>query len=228
MTRGRDDELLFEAVHSSCSRLLLGGHDAGGDTSGAGAQSMRICTNHHGAESARMHSSSQGYLGVLVADVDNDSASKLKLKEVRGAVITLIDHDAPAAQAGLRVNDVVLEMNGQTVEGAEQFGRMMREIPPGRKVSLVISRDGNTQTIGVELADRKKMEQRRLEQARQAAAMCLTPALGMGIFRGNGSGGDAPASGGFHMPFSAAVSMWARWLSHSPRRWRITWASQAG
>ena len=46
-------------------------------------------------------------MGVLVGDVDTDSATKLKLKEVRGALITLIDHDAPAAQAGIRVNDVV-------------------------------------------------------------------------------------------------------------------------
>ena len=49
-----------------------------------------------------LHSTSQGYLGVLVGDVDNDSAPKLKLKDVRGAVITLIDHDAPAAQAASR------------------------------------------------------------------------------------------------------------------------------
>ena len=102
---------------------------------------------------------SQGYLGVLVSDVDNDSAAKLKLKEVRGALITLIDHDAPAGQIGLRVNDVVLEVNGQRVEGAEQFGRMLREIPAGRKVSLLISRDGATQTLEVQLCDRKAMEQ---------------------------------------------------------------------
>ena len=68
-----------------------------------------------------LHSGSQGYLGVLVTDVDNDSANKLKLKEVRGALITLIDHDAPAAQVGLRVNDVVLQVNGPPVEGAEAF-----------------------------------------------------------------------------------------------------------
>src|SRR5512146_3013643 len=80
-----------------------------------------------------LHSgAAQGYLGVLVGDIDNDSASKLKLKDVRGALITLIDHDAPAAQVGLRVNDVLLEVNGQAIEGAEAFGRMMRDIPPGR------------------------------------------------------------------------------------------------
>src|SRR5215472_11093887 len=92
-----------------------------------------------------------GYLGVLVSDVDSDSASKLKLKEVRGALITLIDHDAPAGQVGLHVFDVVLELNGQRVEGADQFGRMLREIPAGRKIKLLISRDGSTQNMEVQL-----------------------------------------------------------------------------
>lgn len=125
----------------------------------ASAQSSRISQIVEEPSRLLLHSSgAQGYLGVLVGDIDSESAPKLKLKEVRGALITLIDHDAPAAQAGLRVNDVVLEVNGQAVEGSEQFGRMMREIPPGRKVNLVLSRDGVTQTVLVQLADRKKME----------------------------------------------------------------------
>ena len=49
-----------------------------------------------------------GLPGRGCADVDQDKAQALKLKEVRGAVITLIDHDAPAGQIGLKVNDVVL------------------------------------------------------------------------------------------------------------------------
>jgi membrane-associated protease RseP (regulator of RpoE activity) len=146
-----------------------------------------------------LHSGSQGYMGVLVGDVDNDSAPKLKLKEVRGAVITLIDHDAPAAQAGLRVNDVVLEVNGQVIEGAEQFGRILREIPAGRKVTLVFSRDGATQTVAVQLADRKKMENdvwNKLGSGNDPSS----PVTGMGIL-GTGGAGDAPLPGGFHMPF---------------------------
>jgi serine protease Do len=146
-----------------------------------------------------LHSGSQGYLGVLVGDVDNDSAPKFKLKEVRGAVITLIDHDAPAAAAGLHVNDVVLEVNGQAVEGAEQFGRMMREIPPGRKVTLGISRDGVQQSITVQLVDHKVME-RDVWNKLDSGSDIFSPAPGLAILPGT-SGGAAPASGGFHLPF---------------------------
>ena len=168
----------------------------------AGAQSLRISQIVTEPNPFAVHSGSQGYLGVLVSDVDSDSASKLKLKEARGAVITLIDHDAPAAQVGLRVNDVVIEMNGQAVEGAEQFGRMMREVPAGHKISLVVSRDGANQTITVQLADRKKMENdvwNKLGSTDAGGGYPDPP--GMTILPPGGSGSDVPASRGFHMPF---------------------------
>ncbi len=143
------------------------------------------------------HSSSQGYLGVLVTDVDNDSAAKLKLKDTHGAVITLIDHDAPAGQIGLKLNDVVLEINGQKVDGAEQFGRILKEIPAGRKVNILISRDGTPQPITVQLVDRKTMEHDVWTKiGNNVPSTSGTPALGIL----SGGGADAPLPG-FHMPF---------------------------
>jgi C-terminal processing protease CtpA/Prc len=142
--------------------------------------------------------SSQGYLGVDLADVDAARAQELKLKEVKGAVITLIDHDAPAGQIGLKVNDVIIQLNGQPIEGAEQLRRMLKEIPPGRKVSLEISRDGNIQTLGVELADRRAMEHDIWNKiGNNGDVFAQPPALGIL----SGAGGDAPVGGGFHMPF---------------------------
>ncbi len=125
---------------------------------GTYGQSTRISQILEKVDPLLSHSS-PGYLGVMVSDVDNESAGKLKLKETRGALITLIDHDAPAGQVGLRVNDVVLEINGQRVEGAEQFGRMLHEMPAGRKINMLVSRDGSTQNMEVQLCDRKAMEQ---------------------------------------------------------------------
>jgi serine protease Do len=109
--------------------------------------------------SALLLHSSQGYLGVEMRDIDNDRATALKLKDAGGAEITYIDHDAPAGKVGLRVHDVVLQMNGQQVQSVEQLRRMLRETPAGRSVTLLISRDGQQQTINVQLADRAKVEQ---------------------------------------------------------------------
>src|SRR5579872_7379286 len=164
------------------------------------AQATRISQIVEDPNPLLLHSGpSQGYLGVLVGDVDSDSANKLKLKDVRGAVITLIDHDAPAAQVGLHVNDVLLEVNGQAVESAEAFGRMMREIPPGRKVTMVISRDGANQTLTVQLADRKKLDTDVWNKLNSGSDISA-PVQGLAIL-GNGAGGDAPLPGGFHIPF---------------------------
>ena len=149
-----------------------------------------------------VHASPSGYLGVDVTDIDADKAQLLKLKEVRGALITLIDHDAPAGQIGLKVNDVVLAINGQNVEGAEQLRRMLREIPANRKISLEISRDGNIQTLAVQLADRKAMEQSIWSRLAMDAGNVTPAAPGSSVPGSLGimSGGDAPAPGGIHMP----------------------------
>jgi hypothetical protein len=132
----------------------------------AGGATFAVCNNQVAAQSAIVFNdtpaylahSSQSYLGVNIRDIDNDRAAELKLKDVRGAEITTVDHDAPANKAGLKVHDVVLEMNGQRVEGAEQLRRMLRETPPGHTVNFVISRDGQQQNISVQLGDRAKVE----------------------------------------------------------------------
>ena len=101
-----------------------------------------------------LSNSSQGYLGVGLHDVDNDRAAALKLKDPHGAEITSIDQDAPAFKSGIRLHDVVVQMNGQRVEGIEQFRRMLHETPPGRTITLVAMRDGQPQNFSVQLADR--------------------------------------------------------------------------
>src|SRR5512143_2148536 len=96
------------------------------------------------------------YLGVDIADVTSERLSALKLKEEHGAEVTMVDQDAPAGKAGLKEHDVILSVNGAAVESAAQLRRMIRETPAGRVVNLGISRDGQAQTIKVQLANRGK------------------------------------------------------------------------
>ena len=98
---------------------------------------------------------SGSYLGVGVAEVSAERVKALKLKEERGVEITRVDDDSPALKAGLKAGDVVLDYNGQRIEGTEQFVRMVKETPEGRQVRLLISRDGNTQTLTATIAARK-------------------------------------------------------------------------
>jgi predicted metalloprotease with PDZ domain len=91
------------------------------------------------------------WLGVETREVTSDNAKELKLPSERGVVLGRIAPDSPASKSGLRENDVVTEINGQQVEGAMQFRRMIREIPAGRNVPLTVWRDGRTQKISVTL-----------------------------------------------------------------------------
>lgn len=95
------------------------------------------------------------FIGVNLADIDDDRARALKLRDVHGVEITRIEENSPAAKSGLKPGDVVLDYNGQRVEGMEQFGRFVHETPVGREVRLLISRDGNQISVPVTIGARK-------------------------------------------------------------------------
>ena len=96
------------------------------------------------------------YLGVDIADVSPERLGELKLKEEHGAEITMVDQDAPAGKAGIKEHDVILTMNGTSIESGAQLRRMIHEMPPGRLVTFGLSRAGEPMTVRVQLADKHK------------------------------------------------------------------------
>jgi serine protease Do len=95
-----------------------------------------------------------GWLGVEIGEVTPENAKDLKLSATRGVVIQDVEPSS---------HDVVLQYDGQTVEGSVQFRRLVRETPAGRTVALVISRDGATQNLSVELADRSSYYEKKMQ-----------------------------------------------------------------
>jgi serine protease Do len=106
----------------------------------------------------------QGYLGVEARDISDEQLPLLKLKDAKGAEIINLDHDGPACKAGMQIHDVILRMNGQAVTGEEDLKRMLRDQPVGRTVSFVISRDGQTMTMTMTMADRRMVGLQAWEQ----------------------------------------------------------------
>jgi len=115
-----------------------------------------------------------GWLGVETHEVTADKAKELKLSAERGVVLGRIVPDSPAAKAGLKENDVVTEINGQRVEGAAQFRRMIHEIPAGRSIQRSVWRDGRTQAISATLGK---------SEERHHAMKMVTPTPGTFAFR---------------------------------------------
>jgi len=95
------------------------------------------------------------YLGVAWVDITADRAKELHLKDERGVEVTCVDDDSPAAKAGLKPGDVVLEYNGERVEGGEQFIRLVRETPAGRVAKLTVWRNGSSQTLSATVGQRQ-------------------------------------------------------------------------
>ena len=93
----------------------------------------------------------RGWLGVGLGELTAERVSALKVPTNRGVEITLVNENSPAAKAGLKQHDVVLEMNGQKVQDGDDFARMISESLPGAKVTLQIWRGGATQTVNATL-----------------------------------------------------------------------------
>ena len=98
------------------------------------------------------------YLGVGIAEITSERAKELKLNEERGVEIKFIAENSPASKAGLKTEDVVLELNGQRVEGISQFTRFISEIPPGRKANLSILRGGTRLNLVVLIEARANVQ----------------------------------------------------------------------
>jgi len=105
------------------------------------------------------------WLGVETREVTAETVKEFKLPGERGVVIGKVLDDSPAAKAGLKDNDVVTEINGQRVEGAAQFRRMIREIPAGRSVQLTVWRNGHAQSISTTLGMMQEGRRMRISKA---------------------------------------------------------------
>lgn len=96
------------------------------------------------------------FLGVHLDEVTADTVQRLRLPEERGALITQIVADSPAAKAGLQKDDVIVRWNGTRVESAVQLRRHMQETPAGRTIRLGVVRNGRETEMTVTLGKRSE------------------------------------------------------------------------
>ena len=93
----------------------------------------------------------RGHLGVAIQSVDADMAKAFGLSQGGGALVAEVTPGSPAAKAGIERGDVILELNGQTVNGPDDLSVRIAETAPGTTVHLKISRNGQMKEISVPL-----------------------------------------------------------------------------
>jgi serine protease Do len=96
----------------------------------------------------------RGWLGVGVRDLDAAVAAALELKTPTGALIGEVHANTPAAAGGLKSNDVVLALNGQTIQNREALVRTIGRHNPGETVVLTLRRGSKTLKLDVTLGER--------------------------------------------------------------------------
>ena len=92
-----------------------------------------------------------GYMGIGISDVTPDNSKFFNMDKAVGAVVTQVEADSPAAKAGLKVGDVITQLDGHPVNDAGELQVEVGEKGPGTPVHLGILRDGKSMNVPVTL-----------------------------------------------------------------------------
>lgn len=94
---------------------------------------------------------SHGYIGIGINDVTPDEAKFFHVNNASGAVVTQVEPNSPGAKAGLKVGDVITELNGKPVSDAGDLQVEVGEKQPGTTLHLKALRNGNSVDVPVTL-----------------------------------------------------------------------------
>jgi serine protease Do len=124
----------------------------------------------------------RGYLGIMIQQLTPDLAESFAIDSTTGILVAQVSADSPAASAGLRQGDVIVEYQGKPVKNVGSFRNRVALTPPGSKETLTVVRNGKRKTLQVTIG--KLTEDKRVAQgpARSAdeiglSVQTLTPRL---------------------------------------------------
>jgi serine protease Do len=96
---------------------------------------------------------SRGRIGVGIAPVSKELAESLGLPKAQGALVTSVEAGAPADKAGVEPGDIILKLNGKSIEKSIDLPRAVGEIKPGSKATVTVQRRGTTKELNVTVAE---------------------------------------------------------------------------
>ena len=94
---------------------------------------------------------SRGWLGVKIQNIDKDLAGSLGLKEPKGAIVSEVMKDGPAAEAGLKVEDAILSIDSKLIEDSRDLARTIADLPAKATVDVKVWRNKSEQSVKVKL-----------------------------------------------------------------------------
>jgi len=95
----------------------------------------------------------RGWLGVSIQDLTPDIAKHFDVKETHGSLVTSIVNDSPAEKAGIKRGDLIVKVDGKSVENSTSLRNMIANVAPGTSVSITVIREGREKTMNVALGE---------------------------------------------------------------------------
>jgi len=100
----------------------------------------------------------RGWLGVTIQQVTEEIAESLGLDEASGALVSTVHKDSPAAAAGVKTGDVIVEFNGRKVPSSRKLPAMVAETGVGQEVAVQVWRNGDVVDLTVKLGELEKVD----------------------------------------------------------------------
>jgi serine protease Do len=119
-----------------------------------------------------------GYMGIGISDVTPENAKFFHVDNNEGALVSQVETGSPAAKAGLKVGDVITELDGQKVNDASQLQIEVGQKGPGSTIKLQVLRDGKSVSVPVTL---EEMGSRDREGSEAASNDHGKPRWGLGL-----------------------------------------------
>ncbi|WP_409477804.1 trypsin-like peptidase domain-containing protein [Pseudobdellovibrio sp. HCB154] len=95
----------------------------------------------------------KGYIGIAPGDLDYRAAMAMGLDEYRGAAVLGLG-EGPAKKAGMKVYDIIQEINGKKIRDAQDLMNTIADIEPGTKTKFKVLRNEKTVNLDVTVAER--------------------------------------------------------------------------
>jgi len=119
----------------------------------------------------------RGWLGVSLQPLDRDLATALSVADAKGALVSGVEPNSPAARAGLRAGDVLTAVDGRRVESPRDVAAGVAAVAPGGTATLALLRDGAALEQRVEVGTSPASR----EAAAKAGGAAAQPSLGIGL-----------------------------------------------
>jgi serine protease Do len=103
----------------------------------------------------------RGRIGVQIQEVSKETAEAFGLPKAGGALVNSVEKAGPADKAGVESGDIILKVDGRTVNSSSELPRIITQIKPGTKITLQVWRKGASKDIAVTVAELKEEEATR-------------------------------------------------------------------